>query len=136
MDQNNPTTPTTPPQPAAPSAPATPGATPSQTVVKGSSNKPGMNKKTMIMAFLLVVILVVLAAIGYYYYTNIMNVDRKGEITAFPSPELEPTAAPTESPDQITDESELDQVISDLDNSTEEANMTQEANGLQSDSNF
>jgi hypothetical protein len=128
--------PTQNPIPVTPATPpVSPTTTPNQNVVV-SPKKSGMGgKKGLIILLAALVLLVVLGGAGYYYYANMMN--KNPEVTAVPTLQPEPTEVmPTEDPDAITDESQLDGVVDDLDNATDEANMNQEVQGLQSDSNF
>lgn len=136
MEPTN-TTPTQNPTPAEtlPAAPPTPATPPSQSAVVSPKNSGMGGKKELIILIVVLILLAVFGGAGYYYYANMMN--NAPEATAVPSiePELK-EAVPTEDPDAITDDSQLDGVVNDLDSATDEANMSEEVQGLQTDSKF
>lgn len=115
---------------AAVSSPVGSGATPP------TPKKSGLGKKGMVIA-LLILVLIALAAIGgYFYYANVMNKpsDQMSKIIPTIAPMV--TNMPTEAPDAIKDSSELDNVVKELDTASDEADITNEAKNLQTDSNF
>ncbi len=81
------------------------------------------------------IILVVLIGIGYYLYATMYS---KPSETSQAMPTIAPvvTVAPTQFPDAIQDESELDGIVDELDKATDEATMNTEVKGLQTDTNF
>ena len=134
MDQNNTTTPTSTPAatPVAPAPPVSPA--PASGAVVSSPKKPGMGKKPVIIVLVLVIFLVVLGAAGYYYYANMMS--KPEQAKAFPTLAPVVSVAPTQDPEAIQDENDLDDVVNGLDSASDEADMTTESKSLQTDSNF
>jgi hypothetical protein len=146
MDPNNTTQPTAsaptapsavPAQPATAPQPQAPSAAPAPAGAPSEQSGSGGGKKKLIVVLLFVVILLILAAVAYFYYSSTKNKSAANE-TSYVAPSTAPTvtAAPTQNPNAITDESQLDQVVNDIDSASDEANMTKDATSLKTDSNF
>jgi len=138
------------PAPAAPSAapvgaagpnpvvpPPQPGIENNANVVKNQDQPQGRDKKKLIVvSFLILIILLILAVVGYYAYSTMMSSSTEevptATITEVPTVSPEPTIPP----DPIEGEEDLNEVIDELDNATDEAALDSEVQGLQSDSNF
>lgn len=139
MDQNNNQSTTPSPVPQAEtnvpvSAPAS--VTPAPEVVKSSEGGKD-KKKLLFLALFAVIVLVILGIVGYYLYSTMTSKPvEEAPVAAVPTQEPVVTPVPTTDPNAIKDGSELDSVVKDIDSATDEASMTQEVNGLRTDSNF
>lgn len=123
--------PSTTPPPATNQATATPEA-------KGDQGGGRDMKKIGLIVVLLIVSLITLSVVGYYAYGSfggssddtVPNQNEQLQPPVTPTPDVEVEDVP------IVDDEELDDVIDEIDEASDEAELNEEVQGLQSDSNF
>ena len=123
-------------EPTATTPPVVSASTTSEAVKSGDAPK-GDKKKPILIAVVLLIILVIVGAIGYYMFVS-MKSKPKDDQTSYVAPTTAPTVTPipTQDPNAINDDSQIDSLVKDIDSASIEANMTKEVNSLKTDSNF